>query len=291
MTDENLSIPTFKSADHPVLYHYCSTSTFLSIIQRRCMWLSDINTMNDYGEMHWAYRRFIVALNEISSVVGSRFMEETDEIVSATQLRILPMLASFSTDGDVLSQWRAYADDGRGVALGFDAKKMETLSIRIAPVEYEAEKQVENIKRHLLYVHSIWSRLPEAKQEDFLFNEVAYFGTDLAFYKNPAFSEEKEVRILRALVVNQKNGEWELSDNGGTGDRISRKKLPVHFRAAPNGGIIAYVELPLGGLGKDLIKEVIIGPKSQNGGPEISMALTASEYHGAKIVHSRATYR
>lgn len=34
-------------------------------------------------------------------------------------------VCSFSSDRDDLGQWRAYADNGRGYALGFDAKSME----------------------------------------------------------------------------------------------------------------------------------------------------------------------
>ncbi|WP_416152053.1 DUF2971 domain-containing protein [Pseudomonas sp. Bout1] len=31
----------------------------------------------------------------------------------------------FSKAGDVLSQWRAYADDGQGYAIGFDSKLLK----------------------------------------------------------------------------------------------------------------------------------------------------------------------
>jgi Protein of unknown function (DUF2971) len=35
---------------------------------------------------------------------------------------------SFSATFDELGQWRAYADDGRGYALGFDTEKLEGAS-------------------------------------------------------------------------------------------------------------------------------------------------------------------
>lgn len=37
---------------------------------------------------------------------------------------------SFSADGDDLDQWRAYADNGRGYALGFDGKMLEDAFIK-----------------------------------------------------------------------------------------------------------------------------------------------------------------
>ena len=271
--------PTLDTEQHPVLYHYCSTSTFLSVIQRKCLWLSDVNTMNDFGEMHWSYDRFIEAANAVMDRVGREFVELVDEVISTSQLRLLPSLCAFSTDGDVLSQWRAYADDGAGVAIGFNAKKMATLSIRIAPVEYSQEKQVEHFCTWLLATHEVYGTLPEKEKKEFIFKVGTFFSLDRAFYKNPAFSEEKEVRILRALNPGlDDDGQWTLTDNGGSGETGSRKKLEVQFRAARNGGVVSYVELPLGGLGAEAITEIVIGPRSHNNGNEVSMALSAAGF-------------
>ena len=283
--------PTLDPGQHPVLYHYCSTSTFLSIIQRRCLWLSDINTMNDYGEMHWSYALFIEAANTILDVVGTDFVDEVDKIIHQGQTRILPMLCAFSTDGDVLSQWRAYAEDGSGVAIGFNSAKIAGLSVRVASIEYSREKQIGHFRSWLLAMHEVYNGITEEKRKKFLFDKCAYFSVDMAFFKNPAFAEEKEVRILRAIPVNHDGNGWSLRDSGGTGERVSRKKLPILFRAARNGGVISYVEMPLHGLGNDLIVEVVVGPKSANNGVEISMALNAAGFTGHNIRHSTSTYR
>ncbi|MDR6816277.1 hypothetical protein J2X76_001431 [Neorhizobium sp. 2083] len=284
--------PTLNLQQHPILYHYCSTSTLLSIIQRKCLWLSDVNTMNDFGEVHWAYDRFIEAANTVLDQVGRDFVELVDEIISTSQLRLLPTLCAFSTDGDVLSQWRAYADDGAGVAIGFDAKKIASLSIRIAPIEYSREKQVEHFCTWLLAAHEVYGTLPEKEKRKFLFEMGTYFSMDMTFYKNPAFSEEKEVRIMRALNVKvSESGQWTLEDGGGSGEKVSKKKLPVLFRAARNGGVVSYVELPLGGLGAEVITDIVVGPKSPNGGNEISMALNAAGFRNVAIRPSTATYR
>lgn len=87
----------------PVVYHYCSTRAFLAIIQSRCLRLSDINTMNDYGEMHWAYDKFIEAVNADIDKYDLKFLNEIDEIVSSIQLFSLPLRSCFSRDGDMLS--------------------------------------------------------------------------------------------------------------------------------------------------------------------------------------------
>lgn len=274
-----------------VLYHYCSTETFISIVRNRCIWLSDINTMNDFSEHHWAYERFVEAANLERDRLSRRFFDELDAVLSETQTNIIPFVSSFSTDGDVLSQWRAYADDGKGVSIGFDAKKIERLSVRSSQIEYDKEKQVAHFRAHLLELFEIYSRLPDAERPKFLVNEGAHMGVDFSCFKIPAFAEEREVRIIRALNVSASDGKKFIYDAGGTGeDKLSRKKLPVKFRSRA-GQIVCYLEMPLGGLGDNFITEVIIGPKNDTSGPEINTLLHANGMKMATILKSEASYR
>ena len=109
--------------------------------------------------------------------------------------------------------------------------------------------------------------------------------------KNSAFSEEKEVRLIRALAVTQKDGQWHLKDEGGSSkDKQSKREQKVLYRYR-DGGIVAYLDLPFVGLGNQFIKEVVVGPRSKNNGIEISMALDAAGFSGFEIKHSQATYR
>ncbi|MCF6319003.1 MAG: DUF2971 domain-containing protein [Proteobacteria bacterium] len=247
--------------------------------------------MNDYSEMHWAYEKFIEAGNMVLDKIGHEFLDKVDQIVSEGQLRVLPLICAFSTDGDVLSQWRAYADDGAGVALGLNAAKVATLSTRIASIEYTEKKQLSHFQAFLLALHEVLPTVPERDQEQFFFDECAQLSIDMCLFKNPAFSEEKEVRLVRALNVKREGKNWRLTDNGGSGERKSKKRSLIKFRSSAKGGVIAYIELPLDGLGKDIISEVIIGPRSINNGIEISMALTAAGFRNFTIRQSTATYR
>lgn len=292
MNDKKIEISTmFDEKKHDILYHYCTTETFLSIIRNKILWMSDINTMNDFSEMHWAYQRFEEAAGSVMEIVGREFLDEIDLIISSSQARILPMLTSFSTDGDVLSQWRAYTNDGTGIAVGFDSRKISSLSVRIGSIEYSREKQVKHLAGLILLMHENCIGLSGKKRDDLIFEHSSNMGVDMAFFKNSAFSEEKEVRIIRATNPIFIGGNMTLSDPGGSGEPESRKKLPIQFRSGRSGGIVPYVEMPLGGLGKNLIKEIIIGPKSVNNGNEVSMALSRYGYSGYKILHSQATYR
>jgi len=129
------SFGKIDTASSPIVYHYCSLEAFLAIIQSKCLRLSDINTMNDSHEMHWAYSKLAEAANSIAEF-DEIFLEEFDDVFSKLQLSSLPLIACLSKDGDVLSQWRAYADDGAGVALGLDTALLKKLSVRFGQVVY-----------------------------------------------------------------------------------------------------------------------------------------------------------
>lgn len=282
----------FDADAHPVLYHYCDLSTFLAVIQFRKLRLSDINTMNDFSEFHWAYSRFEEAASLCLDQYDKKFFDDLDEIFSRTQLHTLPVLSCFSTEGDVLSQWKAYSDNGAGVAIGFDSKLLANLSIRIGKVTYSVERQIEFFRTVFALLFPIWVASKQNSEAHSKFIDLArYFAMDFALMKNPAFLEEQEVRIIRALAVNFSNDQWTLKDNGGSSaDKPSRRKQEVQFRAR-DGGIIGFIDLPIQGLGNAVIKEVVLGPRSRNNGIEVSMALSSSGFKSFNIRKSTATYR
>lgn len=54
----------------------------------------------------------------------------------------LPLISCFSKNGDLLSQWRAYAEDGKGFSIGFDSNYIyHGLGVNINSVVYEEETQ------------------------------------------------------------------------------------------------------------------------------------------------------
>jgi hypothetical protein len=247
--------------------------------------------MNDYSEIHWAYDRFIEAVNLDRELYEDEFFDYLDKFISEMQLHTLPLLSCFSTDGDVLSQWRAYAEDGAGVAVGFDSAAMKGLAVRCAPVVYEHSKQVGYFRDFMSAAFPMWKVSTSKADKAALKNFVFMTAFDMCLMKNPAFSEEKEVRILRAVTVTRDENGWHLTDTGGSGtDKVSRRKQPIKFRAR-GGGIVAHLDLPISGAGNRFIKEVVLGPRSRNNGIEVSMALTANGFVQSAIRKSEATYR
>jgi hypothetical protein len=277
-----------------VVYHYCSTQTFLAIINTKTIRLSDINTMNDYAEMHWAYDKFMQAIDLELDKYDRAFLDEIDKLVSSLQLYSLPLISCFSKEADVLSQWRAYADNGAGVALGLDFSLLKKLAVRVGEVVYDEKKQLEYFGKLLTVAYSWWKAAGsdadlKDKFREFLF-VVAY---DNCLIKNPAFSEEKEIRLIRATTVERlSDGRWSLTDSEGSSqDATSCAEQKICFGTRNNGGIVAHIDLPVGGLGPKLVREVILGPRSMNNGIEVSMALTARGFTDFVIRESTATFR
>ena len=106
-----------------IIYHYCSLVTMKSILESKTLRLSDITKSNDITEIKYCLEGAIpealrfaypgVTEELINNVMKA--IQKDDGEMSWTYYAIC-----FSKESDQLSQWRAYADDGRGVSIGFD---------------------------------------------------------------------------------------------------------------------------------------------------------------------------
>lgn len=103
-----------------VLYHYCSVEAFIGIVDSGLIRLSNSYALNDYRENTWINPFIDQKIKELRGEKTSGFL---DKVIANYNLNnIIPYVASFSSESDVLSQWRAYAEDGRGIALGINPR-------------------------------------------------------------------------------------------------------------------------------------------------------------------------
>ncbi len=127
-----------------ILYHYASPSGFAGVIEHSSLWATDVRFLNDFQELHYAWDQFQKVLAdraasvstyteayrselEVIENVGATDLDEMEFRVFATCLSELP---------DDVPQWRSYASDGRGVALGFDSEQIVMLKVPIgSPLE------------------------------------------------------------------------------------------------------------------------------------------------------------
>jgi Protein of unknown function (DUF2971) len=281
---------SYKPDTEDILYHYCDAAGFLAICTSKKMRFSDIFSMNDFMEMHWGYHIWELSASGVMDEVGKDFLDKIDEVIHSSGIHGLLIASCYSLDGDVLSQWRAYADDGKGYAIGFSAKDLTGLPVRSLRVLYSKEEQVAEVKNVIKALYEA-EKLEQIKfGSDF--REVCFLlAYDLAALKNPAFVEEKEIRLIHLLDFEPSNNFLKLVDVGGHAFGKPSEGLPVSFRM--RGDVpVAFVDQDFTNDGAiNPIKEVIIGPANHSLMTGISVFLETVGIGSVVVKKSKASYR
>lgn len=283
----------FEPSDDQIIYHYCSNETFLAICETKTLRLSDVNMMNDYAEGRWGYHLFEKAANALLaqkiSGLNEDFFDKVDEIISPIQLHLHPVTSSFSKVPDLLSQWRGYADDGQGVAIGFIAKEIERLPITLLEVCYDEERQLSEMQAVLRALFEVEKEENKKFSREFE-DQCALIGLNSLAYKNPAFSEEQEVRCSHVLDVVPSGDFAKLHDSGGYSGKKKIKGSPVQFQVR-NQSIVPFIDLKFPRVKGGNIAEVWLGPRNNNGLGNLLYPLHQNGFTRAKLKMSKATYR
>jgi hypothetical protein len=113
----------------PVIYHYTNDVGLRGILETGQLWLTDIFSLNDPSELSHGFSHAIKVMHERTANGPPESKAFAKKFAAYPLLEIQEstpfFMCSFSSCGDDLGQWRAYADNGRGYALGFDAKALE----------------------------------------------------------------------------------------------------------------------------------------------------------------------
>ncbi len=262
--------PLLRADGKDMLYHYCPCEAFRSIVKTGRLWLTDMFSTNDREEHRWLRR--IAA-----EVIAEAVKESTDdaggeEDPTLTLLRQIPLdsdetgdiyLACFSPE-DSLGQWRAYADDGRGFAIGFSRVYIEAtqkrldIDLELLDVEYDRTAQRQVVRDAIEAARRQWRDayriLGQTEIQACNRGSRNTFNAKIWQYapkcKHHAFRDEREVRL-----VYYPNGlpvyEGHILESGY---RVGR------------GGIARYYELPIGttneGPIRQPIKRIMLGPKN-----------------------------
>ena len=262
----------FEPQEGQRLYHYCSADSFRAILESEKLRFSDINMLNDASEHRWGYAIFEEAATRLIKRVGVsenvptmtiEFFDAVDEVLSKGQLIAHPFVSCLSLEGNSLDQWRKYADDGRGYAIGFLASDLKTLPLSLLEVSYDYEEQVREMMAALLALHSRSPNL-EIPLKGESYTDAALISTYMAAMKHPSFSTEREVRCLRAIALERAGDNFKFRDQGGhAGDdstHVPGEKVSFTTR---DGALTAYVDLPFTTpSGHCPVVDVALGPKN-----------------------------
>ena len=206
--------------------------------------------MNDEGEYRDGFKIIRDILSEYPDVDEKTTTKMSPDNINNT-FKVL--IACFSQRGDILSQWRAYADDGKGFSIGFDLEmvkqhnmfnryleKMEPITSKIDFISVSYELSIFEKEVHQLIKSYKNSKSPIRFK--LLARALMYMAIR---YKDNFFTEEQEIRGFIAPE-----------------DAIKGDDFKIEVREC-NYGKTHYHQLKTSFNDIHAIKEIIIGPKSK----------------------------
>ena len=211
MTSAAISIDRLASAFDATppgnLFHYTDLEGVKGIFTSRTLWLSKFTATNDISEIKLAIEHFQTFAARKARALGSdegMFLREAAEQLEGFR-RTNICLASFCEQHDLLSQWRSYGNDGRGVALGFNTARLLDVAqrngLRLLRCVYEPAEH-ERISANLtdMLLEARRAATPgEGSELIARFNEV--FLRVAPVIKDHRFGEEREWRLVSTPVA------------------------------------------------------------------------------------------
>ncbi|WP_343699738.1 DUF2971 domain-containing protein [Caulobacter sp.] len=182
------------------VYHYTSPAGFLGIISGRAVWLSDYAYLNDVSEVEHglSLAREVFAQTAAKRPKAAALLERWAQCRHDDH-RVC--VASFSRQGDSLSQWRGYGP----IAIGFDPVEYpgfgDFRTARWGEVIYDTAKQKRQLELLAHLTASAWEYdagyIPD--RVDTVYGDgVDHMLGVAAFFKNQGFEDEREVRLVHA---------------------------------------------------------------------------------------------
>jgi hypothetical protein len=279
------------------LYHYTNSGGLLGIIERNTLWATHINYLNDASELRYA-RGLVEAAFSGYDHLGNPphvrdFVRRARDMFDVSKTMDV-FVSCFCEQGDLLSQWRGYAQAGEGYSIGVDGDRLGEigggLNFFFGNVVYDREVQ-EEIIQYILGscvdgVNELTAGLPDAKASSLvdefchIFRRALWY--PLVTFKDATFAEENEWRAIEIM---------------------SRSETEKRVRFRPGASrLIPYIEVDFSNLkpvapyqqtGKIPIREVFHGPTLN---PDLSvralqLLLVKNGYADAAVKGSRIPLR
>jgi hypothetical protein len=187
------------------IYHYTSLNNFISIVENQTLFCTNISFLNDRREYKYGVdlllKRINILKNDgLNSDVLDMVSEHIDLIYKSERY-----VTCFSKNGDLLSQWRAYANNCKGVAIGFESMMIErkmNLYLQRKHVTYDVKEQTEildELIKIMINFFEVYKEIfdwAEYGYEWLVANAIIeYLDNIISGYKDPSFFEEQEYRL------------------------------------------------------------------------------------------------
>ena len=285
------------------VYHYTSPDSMIQILEKRQLWFTRFDCLNDAGEGKYIQSVFSKViqrfreeggtdesfLNEIEGIIPNyhfyfRILDNTlkeyedDEVSYAEDKKSKPYLCCFSKKNDLLPMWNYYSKNNRfeGYNLGFSFNEMvrNHENIDLFQIVYDENDQISIIKDDIEIVYENYTvnhhGIDTCKQR---LNSI--LSRRSMQFKDKAFKNEEEVRLVY----------WEPEDD----NNLVIDSKPIKYRSKC-GIVIPYIEVEFE---RKQIESLMIGPLIQTEIAEktVKELLKSNDYSDVKVEHSRIPIR
>lgn len=226
-------------------------------------------------------------------------------MTSISQGDIATYMICFSENGDLLSQWRGYADNGRGVTIGFDYNTLQEYVkqnfgiLELKKVVYISEKDRQKLITekaeellHLMYmileamekeevVYESQDNFENHIFENFYYNILQVIN-ETVYYKMIGFQEECEWRLYIDNPINKQIDGNKLIRMLGNNIEYNQRldnfiEQRLDFRATDTD-IQPFVSIGLNEIGDKIIRKLILGSNTVIRMTDIKLFLKKLDY-------------
>lgn len=314
-----------------LVYHYCDNYKMANILSGKTLRMSDITKSNDYEEVKMFFPGILDAIEDEyrKDEFPLQYMDRTNRDALGKLLDweydilryefdrggVTNFVVCFCEEGDVLSQWRGYADNGKGCSLGFSVKELEDYCntykgiLRFEQVDYKTVKEINvTIVEEALKVLNelrglrnwIVENLPSLNEEKIDKMFQYYFHQMISSvlmsslkYKNETFKEEQEWRLFFSQQI-YKYAKWIYGDEEIEtivyDDMLKVIKNRIEFNVTSDD-LIPFFPIKFTEISPNPIKQVIVGPQNKIMEKDFSLYIASKKLSGIDFRYSRISYR
>ncbi|MES2802594.1 MAG: DUF2971 domain-containing protein [Bdellovibrionota bacterium] len=231
-------LTTIQTDKEKTYFHYSDLESAKSIIEKSVVWATYIKHSNDFTEFEHGMNMFIEHIKK--SDILNPIIKENEVILryfedQLNQPSMKPFIFCFSEVQDQLSQWRGYADFGKGACTGFQFSKegLPKFSLLKKVIYSDSEKIliIENIiKKYENLASKIGSHLPTVLKQAwwarFVSDLISVIVIQSCFFKDVTFAEEKEYRLV---FYKHDYNQFEFRNSGNRYITFVKEKINVDF--------------------------------------------------------------
>ncbi len=209
-----LKLNPCRPEDPPIkgkLFHYTTADGLIGIVRTGRLWATACEYLNDPEEWKYGVELTTAVLSRLSKEYGGPMLEAIKELSKTLDSGGLDSnndwyITCFCNEGDLLEQWRSYAEGGGGYCIEFDTPVVQSWAeahvSRLIEVIYQRRKQREQLTSRLRCALSglaadlktntgsmrLWRTAAETQLRTIVLPLIGQF-------KHPSFESEGERRL------------------------------------------------------------------------------------------------